>query len=82
MTEYLVRHHLGSHYDQDISQYDGTLIQQLQHHAKSYINLIIITVIIGILTNSDILIAQSVFGGELSGTYAAVATIAKFVVFI
>jgi O-antigen/teichoic acid export membrane protein len=36
----------------------------------------------GILTNSDVLIAQHIFGSESSGMYASVAVIAKFVVFI
>jgi hypothetical protein len=57
-------------------------MQELKHQSHSYLNLILITVMIGILTNSDVLIAQHIFGGEISGTYASVAVIAKFVVFI
>ena len=82
LTECLVRKHLWSHNTQDTKQYDGTLIQELKHSSKTYLKLILITVMIGILTNGDILIAQYVFGGEVSWTYASVAIIAKFVVFI
>lgn len=82
ITEYLVRKHLWAHELSTIIQYDGTLVQELKYKSKTYLNLIMITIAIGILTNGDILIAQHVFGGELSGTYASVAVIAKFVVFI
>jgi hypothetical protein len=57
-------------------------MRELQKESHKYIHLIIITVMMGILTNSDVLIAQHIFGGEISGTYASVAVVAKFVVFI
>lgn len=82
LTEYLVRRHLGRPSISDIMQYDGILISQLKQQGKSYLNLIVITVMMGILTNSDVLIAQHVFGSESGRIYASVAIIAKFVVFI
>lgn len=84
LMEYIVRRHLknpatNSHI---IEQYNGALIQQVKDKFHSYINLIIITVIIWIITNSDVLIAQHIFSSEDSGTYASVAVIAKFIIFI
>jgi O-antigen/teichoic acid export membrane protein len=66
----------------NVAQYDGVLIQELKQKFHSYLNLIIITIMMGILTNSDVLIAQHIFGSESSGVYASVAIIAKFIVFI
>ena len=84
LTEYFVRRHLGhsSTTKHNITQYDGVLMQELKQKFNSYLSLIIVTVMIGILTNSDVLIAQHVFGSENAGVYASVAIIAKFVIFI
>lgn len=82
ITEYMVRKHLWHHNHEQLIKYDGTLIQEFKEQSRSYLNLIAITVMMWILTNSDVLIAQYVFGGEISWTYASIAVIAKFVIFI
>lgn len=81
ITEVIVSTKLKQHHH-TILDYDGTLAHQVRFYAKSYLYLILVTVMIGILTNADVLLVQHFFGGEISGNYAGVAVIAKFVVFI
>jgi|GEM_PF-3544032 len=81
ITEIIVTRKLSNHH-RNILDYDGTLAHQVRFFAKSYLYLILVTVMIGILTNADVLLVQHFFGGEISGNYAGVAVIAKFVVFI